>query len=220
MSYGFIYKIVCLINKKIYVGQTTNLIPKNRWLGHCSAARAKSKLTDCPITRAIRKYGKQSFEFSIIEECENQLILDEREIYFILNFNSRKPNGYNLQIGGRGGKHHISSIEKMSLAKRGNKHPMYGKQGYWKGKSLSDKTKQKLSLSLLGKKQSEEHKINSGKSKGRIIRQYSLDNKFIAEFYSACEAARKCKVRNPSYVANGERRQAGGFYWKWADQDV
>lgn len=111
MNYGYIYRISCLPNGKVYIGQTTENDPLKRWSGHCAAARTTPKKTDYMLTRAIRKYGPELFEFTIIETCENQTLLDIAEIRMIAEFNSRKPNGYNLQEGGRGGKHHPTILD-------------------------------------------------------------------------------------------------------------
>ena len=51
---------------------------------------------------------------------------------------------------------------KMSEAKKGENNPMYGKQGYWKGKHLSEETKNKMSEAKKGKKLSDEAKKKIG----------------------------------------------------------
>ena len=61
--YGYIYKIVCKINNKIYIGQTIRTI-KERWSSH--KHDAKGKKTDMVISKAIRKYGEENFIISII----------------------------------------------------------------------------------------------------------------------------------------------------------
>ena len=82
-----IYKIENLINHKIYVGQSVNI--ERRWAEHC---RANKKSL---IGQAIKKYGKQNFSFTILEEC-NVDSLDEKEEYYIKYFDSIIPNGYNI----------------------------------------------------------------------------------------------------------------------------
>lgn len=49
----------------------------------------------------MRKYGVSHFSISVIEEVENGL-LNEREIYWINQYNSYNPNGYNSTLGGDG----------------------------------------------------------------------------------------------------------------------
>lgn len=58
-----------------------------------------------PLYNAIRKYGKNSFSISILEDDIPQEILDEKEIYYIDKYNTFRK-GYNNTIGGGGTKHH------------------------------------------------------------------------------------------------------------------
>lgn len=96
-----IYKITNLINKKIYIGQSTDIY--RRWNEHKS--RSQSLLnndSNCPLYVAMRKYGIKNFKFEIIEQIE-YLKLNEREIYWIAYYNSYN-NGYNATLGGNSGK--------------------------------------------------------------------------------------------------------------------
>lgn len=88
-----IYKITNLSNNKIYIGQSINIAA--RWEEHLYW----SSNSECPIHRALRKYGVNKFSFEIIEECPKEE-LDTREIYWIKYYNSLSPNGYNLTPGG------------------------------------------------------------------------------------------------------------------------
>ena len=89
-----IYKITNTINNKIYIGQSVHI--KKRWSEH------KSYYTDSqtPLYKAMQKYGVEYFDFEIIEEC-SIAELDEKEQYYIQEFNSLVPNGYNIQLGGQ-----------------------------------------------------------------------------------------------------------------------
>lgn len=95
-----IYLITCIVNDKKYIGQTVRNAGK-RWTAHLCA---KSGAGKSAIKCAIIKYGKDYFKFEILDIGENQLDLDEKEIYWINKFNSIAPNGYNLTYGGSGGK--------------------------------------------------------------------------------------------------------------------
>ena len=65
-----IYKIENLINGKVYIGQSIEI--EKRWQKHLNAK------DDFLIHKALRKYGKSNFSFSILEECAiNEL--DARE---------------------------------------------------------------------------------------------------------------------------------------------
>ena len=89
-----IYKIENILNGKIYIGQSIEI--ERRWQKHLNAN------DDFLIHKAIRKYGKENFKFSIIEECDISL-LNEKECYWINFYNSIIPNGYNMIQGGSNG---------------------------------------------------------------------------------------------------------------------
>lgn len=73
MSIG-IYKIENLLSHKIYIGQSVNI--EKRWKQHCQSS------SDSLIAKAIQKYGKDNFVFSILEECPLDK-LNEREDFYI-----------------------------------------------------------------------------------------------------------------------------------------
>ena len=97
--YGFIYKITCLKNNKLYIGQTTKTI-EWRFEKHLYDAE-KSKNPRLHFQRAIKKYGKDAFKIEKIDEAKNQNELNEKEKYWIKFYNSIE-NGYNTDEGGEG----------------------------------------------------------------------------------------------------------------------
>lgn len=52
-------------------------------------------------------------------------------------------------------------------------------------------------------------------SQSKRVLQFSLDGKLISEYESVSEAMRKTGVCKISNVCRGERKQAGGFIWKY-----
>lgn len=96
MSVG-IYKVVNLVNKKVYVGQSKNI--EKRWAAHKRAAYlVDAPSYEYPIYRAIRKYGIENFSFEIIELCPVG-DLNEKEKFWISHYNSFFE-GYNSTVGG------------------------------------------------------------------------------------------------------------------------
>lgn len=89
-----IYKIENLINGKIYIGQSIEI--EQRWKKHLTAN------DNFLIHKALRKYGKENFSFTILEECSLSS-LDDREKYWINKYNSITPNGYNMVTRGSNG---------------------------------------------------------------------------------------------------------------------
>ena len=90
-----IYQIIHWESGNSYVGQTTKRVG-TRWHHHCHPTRGNKKLAN-----AINKYGRDAFEFAVIEECKTPNELNEREIHWIKELNTLSPNGYNLDSGGK-----------------------------------------------------------------------------------------------------------------------
>lgn len=122
-----IYKTTNLVNNKIYIGQDKNNNPNYFGSGDL-------------IKRSLKKYGKKKFVKEILCECDTIEELNEKERFYINEYNStNKGIGYNITIGG------------MDGCMLNRKH--------------SEKTKLKMSNSSLGKKKSESHCKNIGLSK-------------------------------------------------------
>lgn len=87
-----IYKITNKETGKAYIGQSNDI---NRRFKEHQTIGGKSRI---PVDIAIQKYGKDSFLYEVIEEC-NIEELNQRETYWIQYFNTVN-NGYNCNIGG------------------------------------------------------------------------------------------------------------------------
>lgn len=101
-----IYKIQNLTNQKIYIGQSTHI--EKRWQEHCQPS------SHSLIGKAIQKYGKTNFSFVILEECDKSL-LNEREEYYIKQYDSVVPNGYNVEERENGQKGYFLNYSKETF---------------------------------------------------------------------------------------------------------
>lgn len=136
-----IYKIVNLLNNKIYIGQSVNI--QERWRRHKKNAKRK---INHPLYDSINKYGSENFSIEIINECRTQEEADALEKQLILEHDTlNRANGYNLREGGRNGaKHTPESKKKLSDARKGSigwnkglvgkKSHMFGKKNHQYGK--------------------------------------------------------------------------------------
>lgn len=125
----WIYKITNIQNNKIYIGQTIRPIQK-RFLRHLTDAL--NQIKDNHLSRAIRKYGKDSFIIEEIDTASSQQELTIKENYWINYYNSVK-NGYNetdalYKCSGNTYKYktkiELNSIkEKLSKTKLGKSNP-------------------------------------------------------------------------------------------------
>lgn len=80
-----IYKITNKINGKCYIGQSIHC--DKRFKEHCCGKKQF-------IDETIQLEGIENFSFELLEECE-QSELDKREDYYIQQYNTMFPNGYN-----------------------------------------------------------------------------------------------------------------------------
>ncbi len=140
---GGIYQIQNMINNKVYIGSTKYFY--GRFKRHENDLLS-NKHDNSHLQRAWNKYGEDNFEFNVIEIVDNEDDLLSREQYWIDNFNSsNRDYGYNiLPFAGRtsGAKRTESTKMKLSIAKIGDKNPMYQKE-------VSQETRERISESLI-----------------------------------------------------------------------
>jgi group I intron endonuclease len=130
--YGVVYQVRNKINGKIYIGQTIRT-SKVRFYYHARS--------NYPIGMAIRKYGMESFEISILDEASSQDSLNEKEVFWIKKLKSKSQRGYNSTDGGEGSsgfKASNKTRKKISIATRGKNNPRWGVK-------VSDETKRRMS---------------------------------------------------------------------------
>lgn len=74
-------------------------------------------------------------------------------------------------------------------------------------------------LEMVTASENQKHAFNilKRKTNGKIILQYDLDNNFIKEYASACEANRQTKICRSCIndCCNGKLKTAGGYIWKF-----
>jgi group I intron endonuclease len=105
-----VYKITNKINGKIYIGQTVR--PFNaRWTQHCRVSKTG-------LGAAIKKYGKENFSHIVLSECQSIEQLNDAEEYFIEQYQSLAPHGYNLNTGGRNRIPTVETRKRQSEAQK------------------------------------------------------------------------------------------------------
>lgn len=106
-----IYKVTCKVTLKSYIGQARNI--KVRIKQHLrSSINPAAKDYEVPFHAAIRKYGIENFDFTVLEVC-NELELNVREQYWIKTFrtyiHAEDSMGYNVTEGGK------QSVRRLKL---------------------------------------------------------------------------------------------------------
>lgn len=99
-EFGEIYIIKNFANGKYYVGQTVQS-SQERFSQHIREAYAEHrKEYNYCLSRAIRKYGKESFDFAILADRVPLEILSLVEEHYIDMYMTTNPKyGYNTSIG-------------------------------------------------------------------------------------------------------------------------
>lgn len=167
-----IYKVKNKINSKTYIGQTIQGLGKR--IGQ-HLKESKNDKHNKPFLNAIKKYGIENFEWSIIDKALNFEELDEKEIYWIKIYDSLTPNGYNILGGGQNNR--IVSEESTKRISEGLK-----KSGKWQKILNSEEHKKKIRVNFIehnkGKKFTEEHKNKISQKNGhRLIEQNKNNSK-------------------------------------------
>jgi len=164
-----VYAILNKVNRKLYVGQTSQVLAL-RWNTHISRARRGKKH---PLSCAIRKYGVDSFEvFELYGPGLGREQASAIEILLIAACRSREREfGYNLSVGGEasalGSKRTEESLENY---RRGHA----GKHGYLRiancGRFRSLEYRKKQRLAHLGRKDTLEQRLRKSKSsRARVL---------------------------------------------------
>lgn len=179
-----IYMITNMINNKIYIGQSINI--KRRKTEHFS------KRCNMIISKAIFKYGKENFDFQVLEECEESQ-LDKLEIEYIKKYKSNnKEFGYNIDSGGNGvGKLSEETKQKIKESTTGDKNHFYGKThtGEVKNK-IKEHHKNNENYAFHGKKHTKErnqklsikNKENDWNNRGKGVLYYESCGKLCSKF--------------------------------------
>jgi group I intron endonuclease len=177
MAYMIVYCIQHRVSGKAYIGQTVQRL-STRLSQHRSEAFVRG--SNGLLHKAIRKYGWDAFEVSVLEEASDRPDLDMAERAWIYIYGSIQPAGYNLESGGnsykqiadstrkaigdrhRGKKLSPNHVDAIKRANLGNKHTF--------GKKASAEARARMSASRTGKKQTEARKEASRRPKSEAGR--------------------------------------------------
>jgi group I intron endonuclease len=182
MAISGIYSITNKNNGNKYIGSAVHI--KHRWNCHISDLN-KNKHHSIYLQRAWDKYGADCFEFSVIEYCEKDKLI-EREQFFIDIF---CPTYNILPTAGSclGMKHSDEAKKKNALAHMGNSYAVLYMRSdearkkfsaIHKGKIVSEETRKKISLAHKGHIASDETKEKMSKArKGKKLNPLSPETR-------------------------------------------
>lgn len=181
-----IYKIINLVNNKIYVGSTKDF--NRRIKTHFRLLESNNHHSN-KLQNSFNKYGIDSFETQIIEEIDDENKLIDREQYWI---DTLKPELNITLIAGLNS--HIGLKRSDETKKRISES--------LKGKKLSEEHKESVRKTLTGRKLSEEHKKNIKESLNKSDKfKKSREN---SEMY---EQIKNTRIENGGYVVTDEMKK-------------
>lgn len=220
----YIYKATNKINGKIYIGKTSNFKVRKWQHERCYEKE------DCVFHRAIQKYGKENFEWEIIDEAlglENVYGLEKK---YIKKYNSHiKENGYNMTKGGAAP--NVKPIVCLTLSGKFVKRYESAAEAERKdGFCNSDVLlccKEKISQCKKHMFMFEDDYLEQGakaykkpeSSRARKVIQCDMNGNFINEYKSIQEAASKTEANRTtiSGVLSGTYKSANGFIFVYKE---
>lgn len=215
---SYIYKIINDINNKVYVGKTDFSIEK-RFKEHCQDA-FRERNEKRPLYAAMRKYGIEHFHIELIEETEKP---EEREIYWI-GFYEGYSEGYNATRGGDG--KHLYDHDLILARLKEIPYPCQVAKEFNCCVDLVYDIAKQYNISVKNKSNEQLQALS------KEVSAFTKDGKFVKTFSSTVEAAKWCFENGKSSsltsgvrthiaeVANGKRKSAYSYIWKYSNQKI
>lgn len=213
---GYIYKISNNVNNKVYIGMTTRSLDIRKADHRKTYNNQNSRMYNLKIYKAMRDIGIENFQYSILEECSND-ILSEREKFWIDKYNS-VFEGYNTALGGTG---------KPII----NEYQINAMKVLYENGWLLEEIEKAVNVNkgeigqILHNKFSINTKLNANKKMGKCI--IGINDFETIEFCSISDAARyimsnniskaqklACIISKISYALNKDTKTAYKYKWK------
>lgn len=190
-----IYKITNLVNQKLYIGSSANLVRRQK--DHFKKLSI-NRHPNSHLQSAVNHYGIENFIFQVIEYCEKDQLLT-KEQYHIDQHDSCNM-GYNMcpvAASTLGRKHSEEAKRKMSASRIGKPGHRY---------IMPKETKEKLSRAHMGKKLSSEHRKKIANSLStRIITENTRHKLSISKIGNQYTKGRILPLSQKLNISKGNR---------------
>lgn len=224
-----IYKITNRINGHYYIGQSVDI--KSRLREHKHSGLCVTNKDHCaPIHSAIFKYGWESFEIEVLEECPREK-LDTQEKYWIEQLSATKNGNYNILLGGQDRMkfdnkpvelydlegHYIRTVESATKVaeelgvSRGTIYQVLYKQR---------PTCKNYQMKYAEDKETQIQKFVSRQGGSISVNQvHPITNEILATYNSAAEASRITGADSSAIikVCKGKLKTTKGYKWTYAE---
>ena len=193
-------------NGKNYVGITSQY-PEDRW------RKGRGYIGQSLVYNAIKKYGWENIEhFIFASNLTGPEALNMEKILIQKLKSNNRQYGYNITIGGEQSlKYNYKEIVDLWLS----------------GLNIKQISKEiGCSLPIISEALNSYNipmsirKAQGGLASGKKVGQYDLNNNFIREYSSTCEASRlnAFNQSNISACCRGKRKTASGYIWRYLDE--
>lgn len=211
-----IYEIRCKVTDDAYVGSSRNI--GRRWYGHRARLRNNIHPTK-HLQNAWNKYGEENFEFSIVEFCDVECLVDREQVYldsgaYIYN---KATKAYNPMAGAKLSPEHVEALRRHNTGKvrseatrrlmsesqkRDKARPEYKAAARERmlGKAVPQEVRDKISATLKGRPLAPEVAEKVAEANRRRIAEEGVKEGSLQALAAAIEK-RKGRERNPEVVS-------------------
>lgn len=201
---AYIYKIENKTNHKTYIGKTEMIDPYKRWREHIAeAGRTRSRTR--ALYAAMKKYGVDNFEFTVLEETNNPC---QREREYIVLYNSYH-NGYNETLGGDGAAYLELPEEEICKYYATVKSIRKTAEYFGHDKNTIKQVLYRKNIQI----------FPVGTNLKKPVVQIDKDTNEIIHIFESATAAEKIipTGKHINEVCKGKRKTAGGFKWEYVE---
>lgn len=200
-----IYRTINIINNHDYIGQHLLKGPEesDSYLG-----------SGIKLVSAIKKYGKENFQRTILYKCADKVEADEKEKYWIKYYKDLGQAYYNIAEGGEGGNliSYKSESEKLEIYSKISENTKIAMQNpnirekFLKAvQNKSESWKQHISEALTGHKGHDMSEENKEKLKQRMLgNSYGVGNKSLSGQHLSEETKQKISIAHQKIVHTEE----------------